>query len=965
MTKVLVTALLLVFMLGFGREPARAAAADPAPAAGVDATSLSGARLVLRRGQPEKALSLLTPLLGQADVGDEAGRLALWALRLDGQWEKLRELAATVPPAADPRLVGPAAETLAELGDDHAAFSLLDQAMALYEDGDAAATAALHVARGAVHAGCGERAAARAEYERVPAPGPDATPPPAAALGALAGAVIDSLGRAPGLDWAAAAAADELVIAGRAAWGRGEFQAAKNIFERAVAADPGHEEAPLRLAALLLEKHETQLARSILGPVFHSNPQHTEAGLLLARTHFADGRYREVEDICQRALQVDPRHPAVLELLAMLDLADEDADAAAAKIDAALAVAPGRRSLLALRAGLLLENGDRVGAERDLAAILAGAPHYADAYFIAGGTSDRLRRYPEAAEFYARALGLDPEHAPAANALGLSAMRDGREEEAGKWLDRGFALDPYDIRTYNMRLLLAKLAGYRRFETAHFILKVDERDVALVPLLGPYLEAVYAELCPRFGFTPERKTTVEVFAERDLLSARLIGLPGIEGIPGACFGPVIAMDSPRLWEGKINWQTVLRHEFGHVLALTRTEKQVPFWFTEGLSVVLEEYPPAIASDRIARWALFENEIIPFTELNHGFTRPKTPLHRSLAYYESAFAVRRLIDQHGFDAVLGMLDDYAAGLSNAAAIEKELQVAESAWAADVDRAMRAHVESLPVWALGSGERLAASVKQAEANRADLDARTRMAEEWFQSGEIETAVSEALAVLEADSSHSEARLLLGHALLIEGDLAGAVAHLAPLLDENPVSYLVVRDLGLAYADLGENAAAAAYLAAAIEAYPADPEPYRKLAEIREREGNFEEAADVLARLATVEEAPFDDLVALADLCREHGLAAGEAAALEQSLAVRPFERDPVARLARLYRQAGAAPLAVRTYEVLCLLDPASIEAHAALVELALDHGPPETARRYAEQLLELDPASALARRALAPR
>ncbi len=965
MTRALLTAIALVVLGGF--EPAALRAAESATSS--EAARLAGARLALRQGQAKQAMAALSPLLGHAAAGDEAGLLALWALRLDGQWEELRVLAATVPASADPRLVGRAAETLAELGDDEGARALLDEALALYGATDAVAAAPLHVARGALLDGRGERAAARAAYERVPAPAADGPAEPGAAPPrlppGLVGVLADSTSRAPGLDWAAAAAADQLVLAGRAAWGRGEFQAAKNLFERASAQDPGHEEASLRLAALLLEKHETQLARSTLGSVFHANQQNTEAGVLLARTHFADGRYREVEEICRRVLAVDPRHPAALELLAMLDLTDEDLAAAGAGIERALAVAPDRRSSRALRAALRLQSGDRAGAEQEIAGILAAAPRYADAYFIVGSAGDRLRRYAEAAEFYERALALDPEHAAAANALGLSAMRDGREEEAGQWLDRGFALDPFDIRTYNMRLLLKKLAAYRRFETPHFVIKVDEADVALVPLLGPYLEATYAELCPRFGFAPERKTTVEVFGERDLLSARLIGLPGIEGIPGACFGPVIAMDSPRLWSGKINWRTVARHEFGHVLALTRTAKQVPFWFTEGLSVVLEGYPPSIEGDRIARWALFADQIIPFTELNHGFTRPKTPLHRSLAYYESAFAVRRLIDQHGFDAVLRLLDSYAAGLSNAEAIEKELGVAESVWAADVDRAMRAHVESLPVWALGSGERLAASVKRAEASPADLDARTRMAEEWFQSGEVETAVSEALAVLEADSTHAEARLLLGHALLVEGDFAGAVTHLAPLLDASPVSYLVVRDLGIAYAGLGETAAAAAYLTEAIRAYPADPEPYRQLAAIHEEERKFKEAAEILARRAAIEEAPYDDLIALADLCRAHDLAGAEAAALEQGLAMRPYESEAVARLAHLYREDGEDALAVRTYEVLCLLDPKSIEAHTAVVELALDHGPAETARRYAERLKELDPGSALAARALATR
>jgi len=123
------------------------------------------------------------------------------------------------------------------------------------------------------------------------------------------------------------------------------------------------------------------------------------------------------------------------------------------------------------------------------------------------------------------------------------------------------------------------------------------------------------------------------------------------------------------------------------------------------------------------------------------------------------------------------------------------------AADVDQAMRAHVESLPVWALGPG-----SDSRRASSRRRRTRVTRCAHAHGRGvvpvGEIETALSEALAVLEADSTHAAARLLLGHALLIEGDFAGAVTHLAPLLDARPVSYLVVRDLGIAYAELGRT-------------------------------------------------------------------------------------------------------------------------------------------------------------------
>jgi tetratricopeptide (TPR) repeat protein len=239
---------------------------------------------------------------------------------------------------------------------------------------------------------------------------------------------------------------------------------------------------------------------------------------------------------------------------------------------------------------------------------------------------------------------------------------------------------------------------------------------------------------------------------------------------------------------------------------------------------------------------------------------------------------------------------------------------------------------------------------------------MAEEWLIGGEVETAVSEALAVVEADSTHARARLILGHALLLQGEPLAAAEHLEKLLGQNPLPYLVVRDLGFIYAELGEEESAISHLEEAIRIYPADPEPYRKLADIHRRGGRTAEAASTLVTATAVAKAPYKDLIAHADLGRENRLPEVETVALEKSLAFHPFERDRVERLARLYREAGDAAQAVRTYEVLCLLAPDDVEAHRALVELALAHGPRETARRYAERLGELDPGSELARRAL---
>ena len=67
-----------------------------------------------------------------------------------------------------------------------------------------------------------------------------------------------------------------------------------------------------------------------------------------------------------------------------------------------------------------------------------------------------------------------------------------------------------------------------------------------------------------------------------------MGLPGLVGALGACFGSVVAMDSPRARPpGEFSWQATLWHELAHVFTLQLSKYRVPRWLTEGISVYEE------------------------------------------------------------------------------------------------------------------------------------------------------------------------------------------------------------------------------------------------------------------------------------------------------------------------------------------------------------------------------------------
>ena len=73
-----------------------------------------------------------------------------------------------------------------------------------------------------------------------------------------------------------------------------------------------------------------------------------------------------------------------------------------------------------------------------------------------------------------------------------------------------------------------------------------------------------------------------MFPKHDDFAVRNVGLPGMIGALGACFGRVVTLDSPRARPpGDFNWGATLWHELAHVITLQMSKNRVPRWLTEG------------------------------------------------------------------------------------------------------------------------------------------------------------------------------------------------------------------------------------------------------------------------------------------------------------------------------------------------------------------------------------------------
>jgi tetratricopeptide (TPR) repeat protein len=137
------------------------------------------------------------------------------------------------------------------------------------------------------------------------------------------------------------------------------------------------------------------------------------------------------------------------------------------------------------------------------------------------------------------------------------------------------------------------------------------------------------------------------------------------GFLGVCFGNVITANSPASQgESPSNWQSVLWHEFCHVVTLNKTKNAMPRWLSEGISVYEERQANATWGQWLTpgnREMLLGDALTPVSQLSAAFLKPESGAHLQFAYYESSLVVEFLVERYGFETLLRVLTDLGAGM----------------------------------------------------------------------------------------------------------------------------------------------------------------------------------------------------------------------------------------------------------------------------------------------------------------
>ena len=567
-------------------------------------------------------------------------------------------------------------------------------------------------------------------------------------------------------------------------------------------------------------------------------------------------------------------------------------------VDRALAINPGSLEARSLRTAMAYLEDRSSDFEAGAAGVLQINPTYGDVFRVAGSHAARAYRFDEAVTLVQRALDLNPNTPRAFAELGMHLLRTGDEPGARQALERAFDEDPFDVVTFNLLNMMDTLDGFETLVRGDVIVRLhpDEADV-----LGEYVLALAQqaldELAVRYQMLVEGPILVEVFPTHDDFAVRILGLPGMIGALGACFGRVVTMDSPRaLPPGDFNWRSTLWHEMAHVITLQMSDQRVPRWLTEGISTYEEKRArPEWGRDQVLSFAraLNDETTLPLRELNSGFSRPDTI---SMSYFQASILVEHIVEAYGETALQDLVRAYADGVETEEALTR----------------------------IGlTFDTLQASFDTAVA--VEFGALQRALRPVDDAGELGT-----------EPSIEDLRRL-------------SAAHLD--------SYTVQFAYGASLYAAGELEAAREPLDRAANLVPQATgieSPRGMLAQIAEELGDPERAMRELERLLEFDATSIEAARQLAVLAEAAGDEARMASAYDRIIGIDPFDAASHRAIGRLALAAGDTNRAILEFEIALATGPADrVSAYCDLAESQLRAGNLDAARQAALNALEMAP------------
>jgi tetratricopeptide (TPR) repeat protein len=695
--------------------------------------------------------------------------------------------------------------------------------------------------------------------------------------------------------------AEELTLIARALVYAEKYHEANDLFIDAREADPSYIDAYIGQGELHVEKYNYSDGASLFQDALKINPASVAALVGLARSKQISS-ITEPLALAERALEVNPNSVRALVLRSWLELEGDDPAEATKAADRALGINPGSIDAMAMRAAIFYLSDKRAELDAEAKRALSINARAGQFYDTLAHFAVNNRRYSDGVDFYRRAIELSPSLWSARTELGMNLLRLGKMAEGRAELERAFKGDPFNLWAKNTLDLLDSMQGFTDTLKDPFLIKTDAKESAVISAYAAeLLEEAHKKLTAKYRFTPRSPISVEIFPNHEDFAVRALGLPGLGGALGVCFGPVIAMDSPSARDpGQFNWGGTLWHEYMHVISLQMTDHRIPRWFSEGLSVFEERRArPGWGDD----WSLETlkaftgGRFVKIVDLDSAFLRPKSAEGVMLAYFQASLVCEYVEEKHGFDAILAMLAGYKQGLGTVDILQRSLKLSP----AEFDKAFNEYVR---------------------AKVAPYAQATASGPAKSESGQAPSKEA-MLAMVKANPDDFFAHLRLGHMFKTENNAERAIEHLRRAAELFPY-------------------------------YGGEGNPYWALADLYEARGMKKESIESLETLSRYNETNSAALARLARLRQSVNDPRGAIEALKKSFYIHPFDASLHKLAGDLYLENGNPAEAAREFRVLIALQPPDIaEAHYLLARSLEASGNRVEARREVLRALEIAP------------
>lgn len=422
----------------------------------------------------------------------------------------------------------------------------------------------------------------------------------------------------------------------------------------------------LAAGQLAFDKGDKQLAADILSPAIETFDDNPALLFLLATVLNTSDAERSAE-LASKALEINPNlQPALLKLAERQIDAEsyEQAEATLAKIQQ---VNPWQPESHALQAVIhhLQSNSVAEAKSRSTAMTFSGASAEID--HLIGTRLSRKYRFAEGAEYQQLALKTNPLFVPAKAQLAQDLLRLGQDKRGWELADDAQNQDKYSTTLFNLMQLKNSLDGFATLQDERFIIRMDRSEATVYgSRVQSLLNRAFNKISQKYGYTPDEPVVVEIFDRQDDFAVRTFGIPDVAGFLGVCFGKLITANSPASQrENPNNWESVLWHEFCHVITLQMTGNKIPRWLSEGISVYEERLEDSRWGQSMSpkyRERVTAGNITPVSELSSAFLNAGSGEDLNFAYYESSMVVEFIVQEHGFDALTGILTSLKDGLT---------------------------------------------------------------------------------------------------------------------------------------------------------------------------------------------------------------------------------------------------------------------------------------------------------------